>query len=169
MLFPPEMDDAAITGEFKAAFDDLKRPDHRAELAAAAFDWLRTRGARASEAPVVFLNHPSRKAKDVAAVRTPDRVALEDRSRSLRWCRRRTRTSEHAAAWRIRGSPDPRGPMGPGDRPSGSSLGSAAGARNTVSGALATSDFHSTKNDYWPCQFSATWIYAPDRSAGRES
>ena len=33
-------------------------------------------------------------------------------------------------------------------------------------GALATSDFHSEPNgDYWPCQFSATWIYARERSA----
>lgn len=39
----------------------------------------------------------------------------------------------------------------------------ARGSR--VSGALATSDFHSiTKGDYWPCQFSASWIYAPERS-----
>jgi hypothetical protein len=36
-----------------------------------------------------------------------------------------------------------------------------------VWGALASSDFHSIGNgDYWPCQFSATWVYAPDRSIG---
>ncbi len=34
-------------------------------------------------------------------------------------------------------------------------------------GALATSDFHGEPNgDYWPCQFSATWLYARERSAG---
>jgi hypothetical protein len=35
-----------------------------------------------------------------------------------------------------------------------------------VWGALASSDFHAESNgDYWPCQFSYTAIYAPDRSA----
>ena len=32
-------------------------------------------------------------------------------------------------------------------------------------GALASSDFHSESNGYdWPCQFSVTWVYAPERS-----
>jgi hypothetical protein len=35
-----------------------------------------------------------------------------------------------------------------------------------VWGTSATSDFHSWRmGDYWPCQFSETWIYARDRSA----
>ena len=39
-------------------------------------------------------------------------------------------------------------------------------AGNPMWGALATSDFHGEPNgDYWPCQFSATWLYARDRSA----
>src|SRR5205085_128756 len=38
-----------------------------------------------------------------------------------------------------------------------------------VWGAQAHSDFHNDSpsglNDYWPGQFSETWLYAPDRSA----
>jgi hypothetical protein len=164
VLFPPEMDDAAVTGEFKAAFDDLKRPDHRAELTVAAFDWLRTRGARASEAPVVFLNHPGRKAKDIAAVRT-----------QIEWL---SKIGPGVFAG-VEGAPGHQnmGPIGaykealtPEDRwdpaiaPPGAAWDQLLARGTNVSGALATSDFHSTRGDYWPCQFSATWIYAPDRS-----
>src|SRR5262249_7128186 len=30
--------------------------------------------------------------------------------------------------------------------------------------AIASSDFHNERDDFWPCEFAATWIYAPDRS-----
>src|SRR5262249_16845371 len=30
--------------------------------------------------------------------------------------------------------------------------------------AIASSDFHNEHDDFWPCEFAATWIYAPDRS-----
>jgi hypothetical protein len=164
VLFPPEMDTAAVTGEFKAAFDDHRRSDGSVELAVAAFDWLNTRGARASEAPVVFLNHPGRKASDVAAVRSQ----IERLSKIGR-----------GAFVGVEGAPGHQNaqPLGayagsliPEDRwdPAIASPGGAWDqllARGSIlSGALATSDFHSTKGDYWPCQFSATWIYAPDRS-----
>jgi hypothetical protein len=34
-------------------------------------------------------------------------------------------------------------------------------------GTAASSDFHDTgMGDYWPCQFSETWVYAPERSVG---
>src|SRR4029077_5345539 len=30
--------------------------------------------------------------------------------------------------------------------------------------ALANSDFHNERDDFWPCEFATTWVYAPDRS-----
>src|SRR5688572_9780874 len=164
VLFPPEMDDAAITGEFKAAFDDFKRPVHSAELTVAAFDWLRTRGARASEAPVVFLNHPGRKAKDIAAVRTQ----IESLSKIGRGIfvgvegAPGHQNADPLGAYKEALTPEDR--WDPAIAPPGAAWDQLLARGSTVSGALATSDFHSTKGDYWPCQFSASWIYAPERS-----
>jgi hypothetical protein len=31
-------------------------------------------------------------------------------------------------------------------------------------GAVASSDFHNESGEFWPCEFSTTWIHAPDRS-----
>jgi hypothetical protein len=30
--------------------------------------------------------------------------------------------------------------------------------------AVANSDFHDEAGDFWPCEFAATWIFAPERS-----
>ena len=166
VLFPPEMDQAAVTGEFKAAFDDYKRPDGSVELAAAAFDWLKTRGARASEPPVVFLNHPSRRAKDVAGVHS-----------QIEWL---SNVGKGTFAG-VEGAPGHQNmePVGAYERalttedrwdpaiaPPGAAWDQLLARGSNLSGALATSDFHSTmKGDYSPCQFSASWIYAPDRTA----
>jgi hypothetical protein len=30
--------------------------------------------------------------------------------------------------------------------------------------AIANSDFHNERDDFWPCEFAATWLYAPDRT-----
>jgi hypothetical protein len=30
--------------------------------------------------------------------------------------------------------------------------------------AIANSDFHNEREDFWPCEFATTWVYAPDRS-----
>src|SRR5690606_19592816 len=69
VLFPPGMDDAALLGEFKERFDDFDKAGENPELAVAAFAWLRTHATNAPEAPVMFLNHPGRRATDIAAVR----------------------------------------------------------------------------------------------------
>lgn len=164
VLFPPEMDQAAITGEFKTAFDDYKRPDGSLELAASAFDWLRTRGARAAEPPVVFLNHPSRKARDISAVR--DQIAaLAKIGRGILVGVEGAPGHQNAKPLAAYGEALP-----PADRwdpaiaPPGAAWDQLLAQGSALSGALATSDFHKLPGDYWPCQFSATWIYAPDRS-----
>lgn len=165
VLFPPALEDAALTGEFKQTFDDSDKEGENPELAEAAFTWLRRQTANGAPA-VMFLNHPSRRASDVAAVRT-----------QLEWL------SKVGAGVFVgaEGAPGhqnatPLGAYGgalkPVDRwdpaiaPPGAAWDQMLGAGATLSGALATSDFHGTGNgDYWPCQFSATWLYARERSA----
>jgi hypothetical protein len=165
VLFPPSSDSAQITGEFKKLFDDYDREPLPPETLSSAFTWLRARGASAAERPIVFLNHPSRKARDVDAV-----------------------TSRMAELWAAgkgvfagtEGAPGhqkakPLGAYGGVLRPADRwdpSIASPAGAWDVrlaagdrVWGALATADFHNEgMGDFWPCEFSSTWVHAPERS-----
>lgn len=164
ILFPPEMDRADVTGEFKAAFDDYKRPGDNAKLADAAFEWLSTRSATASAPPVVFLDHPSRKAKNIEAVQS-----------QIEWLSRIGRgtfvgvegapghqNAQPLGAYREALTPEDR--WDPAVVPPGRAWDQLLARGSSLWGALATSDFHGDKGDYWPCQFSATWVYAPERS-----
>jgi hypothetical protein len=165
VLLPPEMDDAAATAEFKKRFDDENKEGENPELAVAGLEWLRSKGAGASVMPVMFLNHPSRKAPSLDAVRT-----------EVEWL---SKIGQGVFAG-VEGAPGhqnatPLGAYGsalqPIDRwdpaiaPNGAIWDQLLAGGSPLSGALATSDFHGEDNgDYWPCQFSSTWIYAPDRT-----
>jgi len=165
VLLPPEMDNAAATGEFKTRFDDETRHEGSAESAVAAFQWLRNEGSAASVMPVVFLDHPSRKAPDVAAVRTKV-LWLSDIGAGLFAGVEGAPGHQHATPLgAYDGSLRPEDRWDPAIAPPGAAWDQLLSAGSAISGALAASDFHSERNgDYWPCEFSATWIYAPDRT-----
>jgi hypothetical protein len=167
VLVPPGLDGEEVWSDFKRRYDDLDKEGENPELAADAFAWMRSLSAEEKAGPpVVFLNHPSRKAPSSEAV-----------SKQLEFLS----TIGEGPFVGVEGAPGhqkatPLGAYGgaltPDDRwdPSVAPPGKAwdrqlaAGAR--TSGVLATSDFHSESNgDYWPCEFSATWLYAPERSA----
>lgn len=166
VLVPPRMDSADVMGEFKRLFDDFDRDPMPEGTLAAAFTWLRGKGA-GGDGPVVFLNHPSRRATDVDAVG-----------------RRLAEVSEtgRGVFAGVEGAPGHQKakPLGAYDRqlrpedrwdpsiaPPGGAWDQRLAAGDRVWGALATSDFHSERmGDYWPCEFSATWVYAPERSVG---
>jgi hypothetical protein len=166
MLLSAAWDTAERTAEFKRRFDDLNKEGENPELATAAFAWLRDRSATPDDLPVIVLNHPGRRAKDVDAV----------------WREWSFLTNEGAGILiGAEGAPGhqnakPLGAYGgaivPEDRwdPSVVAPGAAWDRMlqqgQDVWGALASSDFHGESNgDHWPCQFSCTAIYAPDRSA----
>jgi hypothetical protein len=166
MLLPATWDTAERTEEFKRRFDDLNKEGENPELATAAFAWLRDHSATPDDLPVVVLNHPGRRAKDVEAVwREWSFVAKEGAGIVV--------GAEGAPGHQ---NAKPLGAYGgaivPEDRwdPSvvapGAAWDRSLQQGQDVWGALASSDFHGENNgDYWPCQFSYTAIYAPDRSA----
>ncbi len=166
VLLPVGLEDAAVIGEFKQKFDDENKEGENPELAEAAFAWLRS-GTTGSVLPVMFLNHPGRRAPDIDAV-----------GKQLAWL------SEIGQGVFVgaEGAPGhqkarPLGAYGgalkPDDRwdpaiaPPGAAWDRQLQGGKPMWGALATSDFHGESNgDYWPCEFSATWLYARERSAG---
>jgi hypothetical protein len=162
VLFPDATDLARTAGEFKRRFDDLGRDGENPELAEQALEWLR---GRPEGLALVVLNHPSRRAASVNAVRqrlgwlheVGDGlvVGVEGAPGHQR--------AERLGAYGGRLRPDDR--WDPAIAPPGGAWDQLLGAGVEVWGALATSDFHSERNgDYWPCQFSSTYVYAPDRT-----
>jgi hypothetical protein len=166
LLLPPGFDSATVMGEFKERFDDENKEGENPELAVAAFDWIRQQSAKGPR-PVLFLNHPSRRAPDPAAVH-----------KQLAWLA----SIGHGVFAGAEGAPGhqkakvlgayartlmPEDRWDPSIAPPGTAWDQLTASGTTFWGALATSDFHSEKNgDYWPCQFSATYVYARERSAG---
>jgi hypothetical protein len=165
LLLPPALADESTTAEFKRRFDDLDKKGENSELAVAAFEFLRSKTPSGSEAPVVLLNHPSRRAKDVDEVQE-----------QLAWLSRvgagifigaegapGHQNMKNLGAYGVRLHPAER--WDPAIAPPGRAWDRLSISGASLSGALATSDFHSDKaGDFWPCQFSSTWVYAPERS-----
>lgn len=164
LLLPPSFDSSELMSEFKDLFDDEGNDGSSSGLAGLAFAWLRSNG-RGGDLPVMFLNHPGRRAADIAAVNT-----------QLEWLQK----IGHGVFVGAEGAPGhqnakPLGAYGwtlkPEDRwdpaiaPPGAAWDQQLAKGSTLWGALATADFHGPREDYWPCQFSTTWVYARDRSA----
>jgi len=165
-VFVPASKERRLT-EFKASFDDYGRDKHDAALAVAGLQWLAAQATDGATKPVVTYEHPSRKdAKSMA-------------------------NADDMRAWRkindivigFSGAPGHQGKAPFGDyrkgepsidrwdpvaaRP-GDAWDTLLNEGLDVWGAYSPSDFHTADpnelGDYWPCQFSTTWIYAPERT-----
>ncbi len=167
LLVPPGLDAPEVWADFKRQFDDLDKEGEDPELAVAAFEWMRALSAEEKAGPpVMFLDHPSRRAASVDVV-AKQLEFLYDAGKGVFVGVEGAPGHQKATPLGAYG-----GAMKPEDRwdPSIAKPGAAwdrqLAAGRSLTGALATSDFHSEANgDYWPCQFSATWVYAPERSA----
>lgn len=164
LLAPPGPDLQPALAEFKERFDDYDKRGENPELADEALRWLAGRWGDRSAGPVLFLNHPSRKAPDPSAVAP--------------WLRRWHGTSARLVGFEgapghqkrkevgaYRASVKPIDRWDPVTAEPGGVWDTLLREGLDVWGASATSDFHEPRNDYWPCEFSATWIEAPDRTA----
>jgi PHP domain len=166
VLAPPQLESPEVWAEFKRRFDDLDKEGENPELAAEGFKWLLARSESSEGQPVVVLDHPGRRAASVDAVAQelefllrvggPIFVGVEGAPGH----QNATPLGAYGGVLKPEDRWDPAivAPGGAWDR--------LLAAGRPVWGALATSDFHSEQNgDYWPCQFSTTQIYAPERSA----
>ena len=161
------MDRGGRVSRFKERFDDFPRKGHRASPLPDALKWLELHAVTPYARPVVIYEHPSRK-------RSPSMDIVDD-----------------LAHWRdlsdlvigFAGAPGHQGAKEIGkfrrkeqtiDRwdPAAAEPGDAWDTllqrAIDVHGALAASDFHNANprglNDYWPCQFSETWLYVSERT-----
>ena len=165
VLIPPEVDEWSVLSRFKEQFDDLGHEPHQVELADEGLRWLEQHAIHGSDKPVIIFEHPSRKrapSKDIA----PEVV---------HW-----RTVNDLLIG-FAGAPGHQGfkPLGgysgeekPIDRwdPVVARVGDAwdilLAQGLDVWGAHAPSDYHSQAgmHDYWPGEFSETWLYVPEKT-----
>ena len=166
VLLPPHVDAADLTADFKRRFDDFDKKGENPELAVAAFEWLTAMKVNETpHLPVVFLNHPSRRAESVEHVYQQMRTLTDiggDVFVGAEGAPGHQKATPLGAYGRTL-KPDDR--WDPAIAAPGGAWDRLLTRDARVAGALATSDFHSEANgDYWPCEFSATWVYAADRS-----
>lgn len=160
--------EARVLAEFKNQFDDTGHGAHDPARADRAIRWLKTNGALDGVPPAVIYNHPSRKS---------------DSPRQVEAAIRRWRAAGDVLIG-FEGAPGHQGnnPIG-GYRKPGTLIDRWDAAAAEVGGvwdrllgsgidvwaAYAPSDFHrpvhNGSGDYWPGEFSETWLYCPERSA----
>jgi VanZ family protein len=165
ILMPPGPDEGLRLADFKASFGDLPRDQDEPGLADPGLRWL-GRVLVDDLSPIVICEHPSRQRQ------TSDEVLGDLR----RW------RAVNDLVVGFSGAPGHQGMQPVGayksalstiDRwdPAAAEVGGAwdtlLGQGVDFWGAHATSDFHDAKGlgDYWPGEFSETWLYVPERSA----
>jgi hypothetical protein len=152
---------------FKRLFDDHRRPTHDPALAREALRWLAANASAPGALPVVVYEHPSRK----------DLRSIENVADIRDWRGINDLVIGFAGAPGHQGLPPYGDYSDKGEQtidrwdPVVARVGDAwdtlLAQGMDVWGAYVASDFHSDRrsNDYWPCQFGATWLYAPHRDA----
>ena len=168
VLVPEGPQEAMTLVGFKSRFDDLGRETHDPAMADEALRWLEKQESPTGTKPLVLLNHPSRKRQQ----------SMDVVSDLRRW----KPVSEIVIG--LSGAPGHQEMEANGaysnrivtvDRwdPVVSEVGGAWDTllRQGVDlwAARAPSDFHSgrpdKRDDFWPGQFSETWLYVPQRDA----
>jgi hypothetical protein len=162
VLFPTAMETLETLSTFKSRFDDWKRKDEDADLADQALRWL-VPSEPGAIAPVVILNHPSRKPESPSA----PRLAFEHLRHGSPLLIGIEGAPGHQRAVPLGAYESSMKPIDRWD-PLVAEIGGAwdqwLQEGLDVWAALADSDFHDDGGDFWPCQFASTWIYAPDRT-----
>jgi hypothetical protein len=148
--------------EFKEKFDDLGRDTHDEALALDALRWL-ARGATTGTRPVLLYEHPSRadaksmeNARDMRVWRAVNDLVVGFAGAPGH------QASSAIGSYKYKETPIDR--WDPVTARVGDAWDTLLAEGLDVWGASAPSDFHNTGMDYWPCQFSSTWVHAPERS-----
>jgi hypothetical protein len=171
LLTPAGGDEQKLLGEFKIRYDDWQRNNAMREPSAAAAEaisWLTTAAAaERTDPPLVLYNHPNRNRnrsssfiEELASLRRsgPVLVGFEG-------------APGHQRAGMVGGYKNQLPTIDRWD-PAAAKPGDAwdqlLQQGEDVWGALASSDFHSREGisalDYWPGEFSETWLEAPKKS-----
>ncbi len=161
VLVPPGPDEFLTLAEFKNEFDDLGREQHEWERAYSGLAWLSEIAETSEVSPVVLLNHPSR------SVDHSQEVALY----VVQWRKHSDvvvglsgAPGHQKAEGAYKGKVELMDRWDPVAAEVGGVWDQLLARGENVWAARAPSDFHSPQSDYWPGEFSETWLYVPERT-----
>ena len=169
VLFPRTENEWQDLAEFKRFYDDFGRSEHKIETREAAMSWLKRIGEHSSTPPLVILNHPSRKldsSMEVAEM-IRDWKKNDDLLIGISGAPgHQAMTPLGAFNYRLK----TRDRWDPAAAVIGDAWDTLLQEGYEIYAARAASDFHHHREngpngyDYWPGEFSETWLYAPSRS-----
>jgi hypothetical protein len=163
VLCPSELERIDLLQQFKTRFDDLDKKGENPELAREALAWLNTANGTGL-APFVAVHHPTRVPDSTSA---PLLTFEALRLAAPRVVRAVEGGPGHQKSTPLGSYKKPEMLINRWD-PIVAEVGGAwdkwLSAGLDVWGASADADFHGPDGEFWPCEFSSTWIYAPDRS-----
>ncbi|WP_436715014.1 CehA/McbA family metallohydrolase [Roseiconus lacunae] len=147
--------------QFKEDFDGYENTEVPPALEA-----LRWVDKTADGEAVLLLNHPSRKRVDPKSI-VVDMVNWQSDSQSFIGFAGAPGHQNKAEVGSYLGKLTTIDRWDPATERIGGGWDQLLGSGHRIFAALAPSDFHSPAyGDYWPGEFSETWVYSPDRSAG---
>lgn len=161
LLFPPHPDRDQLMQLFKLRFDDWKRGETDRALVGEALRWLGRQKNAAGRTPLLLYNHPSRKRETSQSFIDEIREwrATNDVLVGFSGAPGHQRTTMLGA---YEGTLKPIDRWDPAVAEIGGSWDQLIAAGIDVWAARAPSDFHSPAQDYWPGEFSETWLYVPE-------
>lgn len=166
VLFPPGTDEMDVITTFIDRFDDYGRTEHDPQLTLEALRWLERLPSPEGAAAVVMMNHPCRNKNSSTELIAPIETWLGAGNVFIGF----SGAPGHQAG-KVVGAYD--GPEKLVDRwdPATARVGDVWDTllrQNVVHAARAASDFHSRQghsaSDFWPGEFSETWVLVPERT-----
>ncbi len=165
ILFPEGRETALKASKFRSRYDDYKNAIDPLSSVHDGLNWLENEFSSYPELPVVFYNHPSRKS-----------VSREEIRKNLAsWSRNNSvfvgfsgapghqrMPADRIGSYTYKFKASDR--WDPVVSENGGTWDMLLSNGLLVWGARAPSDFHGTRGDFWPCQFSETKVYARDNS-----
>jgi PHP domain len=168
VIVPPGVHERKLLRDFQVLFDDFKRQGRDPSLATSALHWLKENSYGIGGLPIVFYNHPNRKRESISEFATEFASWKAGRDIAVGF----EGAPGHQEAQPLGAYQEAQPTIDRWD-PAVAKIGDAwdqllqQGA--PVWAALATSDFHNADpqqlDDYWPGEFSETWLYAPTATA----
>jgi histidinol phosphatase-like PHP family hydrolase len=163
VLISPGPNEFDILREFKKKFDDHQREEHRAELAIQALEWLKKISTQYDSNAVLILNHPSRELSQTDDIQEMFQAWRKENDLivGLEGAPGHQKVSPNGSYTGLLGTVDG---WDPAVVHPGNAWDKLLSNGHDVWGATSSSDFHGTDGDYWPGEFSETWLYAPQRT-----
>jgi hypothetical protein len=168
VLIHPDLDEWSVLSRFKERFDDVDRKPHRAELADEALRWLGEQAIHGQARPVVIYEHPSRK-RDRSLDIVPALVHWREVNDVVIGFSGAPGHQRYKPNGAYKGKENTIDGWDPAAARVGDAWDTLLQRGLDLWAADAPSDFHNDKpqdlHDFWPGEFSETWLYVPEKSA----